>query len=94
MGEKIEVVEDDIEGGRIPSSDAGPIPGGMDEATRLAIFGDYRQFGSYMMSLSSRLKIISNQLLTRQQDWSHSPGQVERIAEHQHRGYVGRLFGG
>ena len=51
----------DSEGGRNPSSDAGPIPGGMDEATALAIFGDYRQFGSYMMSLSSRLKsMLSN----------------------------------
>ena len=48
--------------GRIPSSDAGPIPGGMDEATALAIFGDYRQFGSYMMSLSSRLKSMLNNI--------------------------------
>ena len=52
----------DSEGGRIPSSDAGPIPGGMDEATALAIFGDYRQFGSYMMSLSSRLKSMLNNI--------------------------------
>ncbi|KAF8967730.1 hypothetical protein BDZ97DRAFT_1903295 [Flammula alnicola] len=50
--------------GRIPSSDAGPIPGGMDEATALAIFGDYRQFGSYMMSLSSRLKTMLNNIKT------------------------------
>jgi len=51
------------EGGRNPSSDAGPpIPGGMDEATALAIFGDYRQFGSYMMSLSSRLKSMLNNI--------------------------------
>jgi E3 ubiquitin-protein ligase TRIP12 len=50
------------EGGRMPSSDAGPIPGGMDEATALAIFGDYRQFGSYMMSLSSRLKSMLNNI--------------------------------
>ena len=50
------------EGGRLPSSDAGPIPGGMDEATALAIFGDYRQFGSYMMSLSSRLKSMLNNI--------------------------------
>ncbi|PPQ99844.1 hypothetical protein CVT26_009341 [Gymnopilus dilepis] len=47
---------------RVPSSDAGPIPGGMDEATALAIFGDYRQFGSYMMSLSSRLKTMLNNI--------------------------------
>ena len=52
----------DSEGGRIPSSEAGPIPGGMDEATALAIFGDYRQFGSYMMSLSSRLKSMLNNI--------------------------------
>lgn len=52
----------DSEGGRIPSSDAGPIPGGMDETTALAIFGDYRQFGSYMMSLSSRLKSMLNNI--------------------------------
>ncbi|KAJ3503569.1 hypothetical protein NLJ89_g8371 [Agrocybe chaxingu] len=50
--------------GRIPSNDAGPIPGGMDEATALAIFGDYRQFGSYMMSLSSRLKTMLNNIKT------------------------------
>lgn len=48
--------------GRVSSSDAGPIPGGMDEATALAIFGDYRQFGSYMMSLSSRLKTMLNNI--------------------------------
>lgn len=47
---------------RNPSSDAGPIPGGMDEATAMAIFGDYRQFGSYMMSLSSRLKTMLNNI--------------------------------
>ncbi|KAF8817458.1 hypothetical protein BYT27DRAFT_7074713 [Phlegmacium glaucopus] len=53
----------DSEGGRNPSSDVGPpIPGGMDEATALAIFGDYRQFGSYMMSLSSRLKSMLNNI--------------------------------
>ena len=34
----------------------------MDEATALAIFGDYRQFGSYMMSLSSRLKTMLNNI--------------------------------
>jgi E3 ubiquitin-protein ligase TRIP12 len=34
----------------------------MDEASALAIFGDYRQFGSYMMSLSSRLKTILNNI--------------------------------
>ena len=47
---------------RVLSSDGPPIPGGMDEASALAIFGDYRQFGSYMMSLSSRLKTMLNNI--------------------------------
>lgn len=37
-------------------------PGGMDESAAMAIFGDYRQFGSYMMSLSSRLKTMLNNI--------------------------------
>ncbi|KAG6853894.1 hypothetical protein C0991_000359 [Blastosporella zonata] len=45
----------------IPSSDAPPIPG-MDASAAMAIFGDYRQFGSYMMSLSSRLKTMLNNI--------------------------------
>ncbi len=49
-------------GDKVPSSDAPTIPGGMDEASALAIFGDYRQFGSYMMSLSSRLKTMLNNI--------------------------------
>lgn len=49
-------------GDKVPSSDAATIPGGMDETSALAIFGDYRQFGSYMMSLSSRLKTILNNI--------------------------------
>ncbi|KAK7056382.1 Ubiquitin fusion degradation protein 4 [Paramarasmius palmivorus] len=40
----------------------GSAPGGLDEAAALAIFGDYRQFGSYMMSLSSRLKTMLNNI--------------------------------
>lgn len=48
--------------GGMPSSDGPPIPGGMDESAALAIFGDYRQFGSYMMSLSSRLKTMLNNI--------------------------------
>lgn len=49
--------EDDDEGDH---DDGGlpPAPGGLDDAAALAIFGDYRQFGSYMLSLSSRLKTI------------------------------------
>lgn len=46
----------------MPSSDGIPIPGGLDEAAAMAIFGDYRQFGSYMMSLSSRLKTMLNNI--------------------------------
>jgi len=48
--------------GRTSSNDAGPLPGGLDEAAALAIFGDYRHFGSYMMSLSSRLKTMLNNI--------------------------------
>ncbi|KAH7881773.1 hypothetical protein F5I97DRAFT_1945577 [Phlebopus sp. FC_14] len=36
--------------------------GGLDESTAMAIFGDYRQFGSYMVSLSSRLKTMLNNI--------------------------------
>jgi len=41
-----------------------PLPGGMDEAaTAMAIFGgDFRQFGTYMLSLSSRLKTMLNNI--------------------------------
>ncbi|KAF9563919.1 hypothetical protein CPC08DRAFT_632025 [Agrocybe pediades] len=55
--------EDTSPGGvGLSSGGVGSIPGGMDEATALAIFGDYRQFGSYMMSLSSRLKTMLNNI--------------------------------
>jgi E3 ubiquitin-protein ligase TRIP12 len=58
--------EGEDEGDRgISSGDSGPpIPGGMDETSAMAIFGDYRQFGSYMMSLSSRLKTMLNNIKT------------------------------
>jgi E3 ubiquitin-protein ligase TRIP12 len=58
--------EGDDEGDRgVSSGDSGPpIPGGMDETSAMAIFGDYRQFGSYMMSLSSRLKTMLNNIKT------------------------------
>ncbi|KAK0202726.1 hypothetical protein DFS33DRAFT_1488831 [Desarmillaria ectypa] len=56
--------DDDDEGDHdvlMPSGPGGVIPGGLDETTAMAIFGDYRQFGSYMLSLSSRLKtMLSN----------------------------------
>lgn len=62
--------EDDDDGGSDEDNEDdggnmndGPgIPGGMDEATALAMFGDYRQFGSFMMSLSSRLKTMLNNI--------------------------------
>ncbi|TFK74978.1 hypothetical protein BDN72DRAFT_886090 [Pluteus cervinus] len=52
--------DDNNEGdGVVPSSDGAPIPGGMDETSAFNIFGgDYRHLGSYMMSLSSRLKTM------------------------------------
>lgn len=57
---------DDDEEGDQDHDDEGmgapPIPGGMDEVSAMAIFGDYRQFGSYMMSLSSRLKTMLNNI--------------------------------
>lgn len=49
--------EDEGEEGRNHSGD-GPIPSGLDENAAMAIFGDYRQFGSYMLTLSSRLKTM------------------------------------
>lgn len=45
-----------------PPNDEPPPPAAMDEAAALSIFGDYRQFGSYMLSLSSRLKTILNNI--------------------------------
>ncbi|KAJ4473595.1 hypothetical protein J3R30DRAFT_3659131 [Lentinula aciculospora] len=46
-----------------PPAQGGGMSGGMDDAAAaLAIFGDYRQFGSYMMSLSSRLKTMLNNI--------------------------------
>src|SRR5262245_37379108 len=34
-----------------PLTESARPPAGIDESAALAIFGDYRQFGSYMMSL-------------------------------------------
>uniref|UniRef100_D8Q152 HECT-type E3 ubiquitin transferase n=1 Tax=Schizophyllum commune (strain H4-8 / FGSC 9210) TaxID=578458 RepID=D8Q152_SCHCM len=39
-----------------------PIPDSLDESTAMAILGDYRQFGSYMLSLSSRIKTLLNNI--------------------------------
>ncbi|KAF9221474.1 hypothetical protein BS17DRAFT_758087 [Gyrodon lividus] len=36
--------------------------GGLDETAAMAIFGDYRQLGSYMVSLSGRLKTMLNNI--------------------------------
>ncbi|KAF5336718.1 hypothetical protein D9758_015081 [Tetrapyrgos nigripes] len=60
--------EDDEEPGEHGDNDGenspghGGMPNGLDEAAAMAIFGDYRQFGSYMMSLSSRLKTMLNNI--------------------------------
>ncbi|KAJ7670440.1 hypothetical protein B0H17DRAFT_1209311 [Mycena rosella] len=51
---------DDGREGGMP--EGAPIPGGLDETTAITIFGDYRQFGSYMPSLSSRLKTMLNNI--------------------------------
>jgi len=50
--------------GQNHSTEAAQPPGGLDESAALAIFGDYRQFGSYMLSLSSRLKTMLNNIKT------------------------------
>jgi E3 ubiquitin-protein ligase TRIP12 len=47
---------------RPPPTESVRPPAGIDESAALAIFGDYRQFGSYMMSLSSRLKTMLNNI--------------------------------
>lgn len=48
-----------------PSAAEGTRPfGGLDESAAMAIFGDYRQFGSYMMGLSGRLKTMLNNIKT------------------------------
>ena len=47
---------------RPPPAESARPPGGIDESAALAIFGDYRQLGSYMMSLSSRLKTMLNNI--------------------------------
>src|ERR1700749_501084 len=39
-----------------PSGEGTRSFGGLDESAAMAIFGDYRQFGSYMLGLSGRLK--------------------------------------
>jgi E3 ubiquitin-protein ligase TRIP12 len=40
----------------------GAVSGGTDGPAAMAIFGDYHQFGSYMLSLSSRLKTMLNNI--------------------------------
>jgi E3 ubiquitin-protein ligase TRIP12 len=44
--------------GSAPQTDHDRDATGMDETAAMAIFGDYRQFGSYMMGLSTRLKTM------------------------------------
>ena len=49
------------EEGNHPVDVDGPASSSADESAAMAVFGDYRQFGSYMLSLSSRLKtMLSN----------------------------------
>ena len=40
----------------------GTGPGGLDEGAALALFGDYRSMGSYMVTLANRLKTILNNI--------------------------------
>lgn len=56
--------EGDDNGDEEGSLPAGTTRGfaGLDESAAMAIFGDYRQFGSYMVSLSSRLKTMLNNI--------------------------------
>lgn len=53
------------DGDTSPSAAEGARPfGGLDESAAMAMFGDYRQFGSYMMGLSGRLKTMLNNIKT------------------------------
>lgn len=62
--------DDDDEGGEHggfppsggPTAGGGTGPGGLDEGAALALFGDYRSMGSYMVTLSNRLKTILNNI--------------------------------
>lgn len=54
------------DGGGMPN-DIGGLPrgfAGLDESAAMAIFADYRQLGSYMSGLSSRLKTMLNNIKT------------------------------
>lgn len=56
----------DEDGGGI-ANDIGGLPrgfAGLDESAAMAIFADYRQLGSYMSGLSSRLKTMLNNIKT------------------------------
>ncbi|KIL69369.1 hypothetical protein M378DRAFT_184532 [Amanita muscaria Koide BX008] len=44
------------------TNDRGVSQGNFDESAAMAIFGDYRQIGSYMLSQSSRLKTLLNNI--------------------------------
>ncbi|KAJ7286287.1 hypothetical protein C8J57DRAFT_1216495 [Mycena rebaudengoi] len=60
-------------GGEGGVPEAGPIPGGLDETTVTAIFGDYRQFGSTpWLPASRRCSPTSNLLQTQRHGWSPS----------------------
>ncbi|KAH9924830.1 hypothetical protein B0H21DRAFT_781413 [Amylocystis lapponica] len=53
--------EDDDHDDGPPDLPKGPVEG-LDEPTAMAIFGEYRQLGSYMMGLSGRLKTMLNNI--------------------------------
>ncbi|PFH51865.1 hypothetical protein AMATHDRAFT_141636 [Amanita thiersii Skay4041] len=62
-GEDDEDDRDGEDGDRAePSSSRGISHGGFDETAAMAIFGDYRNIGSYMLSQSSRLKTMLNNI--------------------------------
>ncbi|KAF8576807.1 hypothetical protein K439DRAFT_1366247 [Ramaria rubella] len=56
--------DDEEEGdpGAVVPGAGGTGPGGSDEGAALALFGDYRSMGSYMITLSNRLKTILNNI--------------------------------
>lgn len=56
-------VEGDVDDDEERSPTEGPRGfGGLDETAAMAIFGDYRHLGSYMVSLSGRLKTMLNNI--------------------------------
>ncbi|KAF8519043.1 hypothetical protein BU17DRAFT_48078 [Hysterangium stoloniferum] len=54
--------EDEENSGGGGGAGASSAPGGIDEGAALALFGDFRGMGSYMVTLSNRLKTILNNI--------------------------------